>query len=1132
MRWCLKISCVLIVWLSVTVAKSQSLLRSGTWYKVAVSQPGVYKIDYSTFRKMGFDPAKTDPRKIRIAGNKGGMLPQPNSTPRPAGLTELAIFVNGENDDVFNSSDYILFYAQGADRYDLNPMTGLFSYEQNLYDSRNYYFISVGESNGKRITTQASEAGTFPEVTDTDNFYFHELESYSELKSGREWFGERFETTLVQSFDIPLPSVVANSSITVTSDVMAQSFLGSSFTVSLNGTALGTQAVSAIPNTPYGEKGSMRRDVFTVNESTVSATGKATQQLTYQYNKATSGRSVGFLNRFLVQVKQLLRLTGHQTHFRSLSSLTNTTSTFRISESVSDATVWKITNPYEPQQIATAFTSGATTFSLSTNDLHEFVIFTTNVPAPTLIGKVANQDLASLPTPNLIIVTATDFVSAAQRLADHRAQVSGWSTHVVTYDQICIEYASGRRDITAIRDFVKSLYDKSPGTLKALLLFGKTSYDYKNLSVDNINFLPTYESRNSLHPLQTYSSDDYFGFLENSEGNWGESPVENHTLDIGVGRLPVKTITEANDVVDKIIAYETSMQNAGAWRKTITYVADDGNSADGYTSIHQDQANDLAEFVESTSPQFNTRKIFIGTYQKVVGAGGETIPEANAAVLKAFNEGSLIINFTGHGSERVWCDERIFDDLTIGKLENKFLPFLVTATCEFGRQDDPIFISSAEQVVLRKNAGAIGLVTTARPVNSSTNFSLNEAFYEAFVQTENNRYQTIGEIFRQTKNNSISGVANRNFSLMGDPSLTLLLPQRTLQVNQITTTDGSTTLKALSRVIVTGEVRTLDDQPDEDFQGTLTATLFDKQTNFVTIGRNNPPYQFKQWYNALFRGKASVIDGQFTFEFIVPKNIAYQVDGGKLSLYAYDDTRSMDATGSSENFDIGSSQPDPVPDNTSPEVRAYIGDETFVNGGHTSAKTNLFVSLKDVSGITISGYGIGNSIIGILDDSETYILNDYYTGNVDNFTQGTIVFPLTGLSPGKHAITVKAWDTYNNPGEGTVEFYVTDGNALQIEFFSNYPNPFDDKSMLFFRHNRPGDDLVVDLTLYSRTGEIIYATSKVFYSSNYEVSLLEIDLKNDSFKKLTGGLYFARVIARSLSNGSKNEHVTKLIIPN
>lgn len=1110
---------------SFPVAGQSSVLQTGNWYKLAVKKHGVYRIDYSLFKKMGFDP-KSDPRKIRIYGNQSGMLPQENHIARPQDLTELAVFIQGEADGVFNSNDYILFYAEGPDKISFDPQKEIFNYQKNIYSDYNYYFITTGSVNGKRIQS-TTDAGTgFPVVTTFESFQYHELDLYNELKSGREWFGERFDLSTSLTLSVDLPDVMPNTPIKIVSDVMAQSFDNTSFNLFLNGVPIGQQPVAAIPNIQYGIRGRHRRDTLQVNSTAVSAPGKSSQELRYDYLKSPVTRSIGFLDFCLVQATCQLKLTGQQTLFRSLASLSQPVSKFEISQTSSSAIVWNITDALNPVFQPTSFQSSVTSFAAPSVTLQQYVVFLPHAPAPELAGKVANQNLRGLSPKNLLIVSHPDFRLEAQRLADHRTAWSGWTTQVVTPIEIYNEFSSGRQDVTAIRDFVKHVFDKSPLTLKALLLFGKGSYDYKNILTDNKNFVPTYQSRNSLHPLQTYSSDDFFGFLEANEGAWPEDPAVNHSLDIGVGRLPVKTKEEAKHVVDKIIAYDTDLKQAGQWRKNIVFIADDGDF-----NIHQTQADQLAEEIEAGHPQFNTRKLYLDAFAQVAGPSGQTSPEARTVIEKTFYDGALIINYTGHGGERQLTQERIFDDLMIVNLQNQRLPLLLTATCEFGRQDDPIFISGGENCMLQKNGGAIGLVTTARPVSSSSNFALNQAFYQAFFQKEDGRYLTLGEMFRRTKNSSLSGVANRNFSLIGDPSLHLAMPEFQIQLDTIKTQNNSDTLRALSRVTVTGKITDDLDNIQTTFNGTLQATLFDKETTFITLGNENPPFHYTQWYNALFRGQASVENGLFGFEFIMPKNIAYTVANGKLSLYAFQNGQPTDASGYSKDFKIGLSEPGHPADNTPPAIELFIGDTTFISGGVAPAKTKLIARLSDESGINISGYGIGNSLLAALDDTETFTLNDYYEAAKNDFRKGIVDFSLPEIKPGKHAITLRAWDTHNNPAQATIEFTVK-GESLIINSFGNYPNPFTVSTTLFFTHNRAGDNLEGTLFVYDHTGHEVKRCDFSVPESTYRVTLPEFTRESDPAKNLAAGLYFARLIVRSVTTGSKNEQATKLIITN
>lgn len=1088
---------------------------------MAVPARGVYRISYDQFRKMGF-AGSTDPRNIRIHGNPGGMLPQPNAADRPHDLVESAIFIQGEADGVFNSGDYILFYAEGPALERADASRRFTRYESNLYSERNYYFITVGDTPGKRLAEAENLNGSYPVVNRFDDYAYHEVDQHNELSSGREWFGESFYTAGEQTITVDMPGIIESAPIRLVSDVMSRSTSQTSFKVYLNNTLLGEQTIAGLPDSQYALKGIHRRDTLQASLGSVSVSGRATHEVKFQYVK--TGTGTGYIDFFLLQVERALALYKDQVVFRSYASVGQTASTFTIDGAGTQTTVWDITDPNTP-----AWQTTAGSFSTSTTTLKEFIVFRSTAPAPEFIGSVSNQNLRGMPAPNLIIVAHPDFLGAAQRLAAHRESHSHWTVQIVTPQEIYNEFSSGRQDVTAIRDFVKYIYDKSPGTLRALLLFGKGSYDYKDRIVSNTNFVPTYESRNSLEPLATYSSDDYYGFLEPDEGQWSEQIVQVHTLDIGVGRLPVKSVAEANVAVDKIIYYDTNRKSYNRWRKQIMFVADDGNTVDDFTTDHQFQANNMAASIESLQPEFDTRKIFMGVYHKTVRPNGEVVPEMTEDIVRTFDKGALVINYTGHGSEQVWADERVFTETEVKALENKLYPFVVTATCEFGRNDDPVVVSSAEQILLRPEGGAIGLVTTARPVYSLTNFDLNRAFYKALFQKQDNYYQPLGEVYRLTKNNTVAAVGNRNFSLLADPSMTLAMPYQYVAVTAIQTATGSDTLKALSTVEVTGEVRDAGGNRLDNFNGTLEATLFDKPTPYITVGKNDPPFSFSQWDNALFRGKAKVEHGTFTFTFIVPKNLVYEIGPGKLSLYASDPQHLRDASGATSAFRVGGSEPNVPPDNTPPQIALYMGDTTFVSGGIVNPSTTLVARLHDASGINISNYGIGNALVAVLDDGTIYKVSDYYEADVNDFTRGWVNFPLHNLTPGRHTLTLKAWDTYNNPAQAQINFVVTDGEALVIETFSNYPNPFRDGTTLFFTHNRVGDDLEGELVVYDVTGLELKRASFTVSESSYRVELPRLTVAADLDKNVSGGLYLARVAVRSLTNGSKNERVTKLI---
>ncbi|MDH4058349.1 MAG: C25 family cysteine peptidase, partial [Cyclobacteriaceae bacterium] len=429
------------------------------------------------------------------------------------------------------------------------------------------------------------------------------------------------------------------------------------------------------------------------------------------------------------------------------------------------------------------------------------------------------------------------------------------------------------------------------------------------------------------------------------------------------------------------------------------------------------------------------------------------------------------------------------------------------------------------------NGGAIGFVTATRPVNAATNAFLNEAFYNALFFKENGRYRDLGTIFKETKNNSLNGVSNRNFSLLADPSMHLAIPNHEVVATKISTVDGSDILKALSKVQIEGEVQ-LNGVKVSDYNGTVLVVLKDKEFTFKTLGDENPIFTYGERSNTLFRGEASVVDGAFTIEFIIPKNIAYQVGNGKLSMYASSDDKSIDAAGGSIDFKIGESELDDGSDNTPPMIKLFMSDSTFVDGGVTGSSTLLLAKLSDQSGINIANYGVGNNLVAILDNDQTFELGEYYVAKLDDYTQGTIHFPMEDLAPGKHTLEVKAWDVYNNGSSSRINFVVTSDNQLIIEELKNYPNPFSDITTIQFSHNRSGEDLEAFVTIFDNAGRPVATMNYEIANSQYLVTLLDWNGTNTAGSKLGNGIYLLRLSVRSLLDGSKNEQISKLIILN
>ncbi len=1123
--------------LCLSIRAQNSVLSTGKWYKIAVSQSGIHKITAQDLREWGIDISQINPKNIAIYGNGGGMLPQPNNAARISDLQENAIWVMGEADNRMDNNDYILFYAQSADKIFYNPTLQRFSHEKNLYDDKNYYFLTIKNSAGLRVQNQPSVSAT-QNITTFDDYFYHEKDLFNILNqlgrggSGREWYGEFLNAGQSVEISTTLEGIVPNSTVLFTSSVLNQSFNVANFQVAINGQNIGSQNVSPIFDATYSTKGVPDVATFLLNSNQIPALPQ------FKVTYALQGSNVrGYINYFEVQSKRVIRLYGNQTAFRSIESMALASCNFIVGNASSETQIWDITNPLAPKNQIFTLSGSQASFGVATSGiLKEFVVWQgADFPAPTLVGEVPNQNLQALATPNLLIITHPNFREEAERLAQFRRTNDGLSVVVTDVFQIYNEFSSGRQDVTALRDFIRHLYLKTPNTLQYVLLFGAASFDYKDRVSNNTNFVPIYESRESLHPIFSYSSDDYFGFMENSEGEWIETfsniSTFDHTLDVSIGRLPVQTAEQARDVVDKIISYANRKENLGQWRKKIVFLADDGDA-----NQHQVDSDRIAQKVKDNYPNFDVQKIYLDAYPQVSSGGNERSPECKRAFTEAIEKGALVVNFTGHGGEIGWTQEEILRTPDIKTWNNgNHLPLIITATCEFGRYDEPSTLSGAEVAILEPNRGAIALITTTRPVFSSTNFILNDQIYNFIFTPIAGKMPRLGDVMRQTKNNSLAGSVNRNFSLLGDPSMRLAYPEKNIVITHLNGKDitiEQDTLRALDKITLEGEIRDENNLLVSNFNGILNATLWDKPRIKTTLGtQGSSPMNFLMQDVRIFNGSVSVRNGRFRLQFVMPKNINYTFDNGKISLYASDTHNLIDAGAGKNDIVVGGSNPNPIADNTPPRIRLFMNDTTFRNGGLVNENPLLLAYLYDENGINISSAGIGQDITAYLNDSiqKPYVLNDFYTADLDSFQSGKVLYLFRNLPEGHYTLTFKAWDVYNNSSEAKIDFVVASSKGLRLQNVINYPNPFSERTTFSFEHNRFNEDLEVELEIFNLQGEKMLLFKDKVFTADANVSKFILDL-NGYGTKFANGMYIYYLSIKSLKDAQKAIATGKIVV--
>jgi len=1115
-----------------------SALASGTWYKLKIKNNGIYKITYYDLIQQGIDASSIDPGNIRIYGNGGEMLPESNTESNYDDLTENAIYVEGESDGHFDQEDYILFYGKSSVEWTYDTTRKIFMHSVNYYSDETCYFLTLDKGPGKRIQSQNSSSLPATNIITTFNDYdYHEKDSVNLLKSGKEWYGEYFDDiTGSYDFNYIFPDIDIHSRAIIRANIAARNLTPTQFNILADGNTfiLNVPAISGQYTIDYARFTEDTMGFFPI-DSNVNIT----------INKMTTG-SIGWLNFIEINVVRDLNFKGHLMRFRNTGCIGNGNITeFRMSNSNASIKLWDITNPFNIKNQQYTLTASDLCFRVPTDSLREFIAFDNSLfPTVSFEGKVQNQNLHVLGKADMIIITHPDFISQANRLAEIHAAYDNFSTIVVTPQEIYNEFSSGVQDVSAIRNFIRMLYDRASSDNdipKYLLLFGDGSYDYKNRIAENTNYIPAYQSLNSLMPTSSYVTDDFFGLLDSTEGYYC-----NGALDIGIGRLPAKSIEEAKTLVDKIEYYlikkstytevngcNTYTQNIpGDWRNMVCFIADDEDY-----NLHIGQAEELAAFVDTMYNNFNIDKIYLDAYMQITGPNGPSYPDVTKALNERVQKGALLINYTGHGGETGWAAEKVLQISDINNWKNLTnMPAFVTATCEFSRFDDPSRNSAGEQVLLNPNGGGIALFSTTRLAFSNSNFNLNKSFCEFAFKTVDNAYYRLGDIIRLSKidNGSIANI--RNFVLLGDPALKLSYPENTIVTTNInghqvyTTPD---TLKALSIVTISGIIQDADGQKLTDFNGTIYPTVYDKKIIATTLA-NDPqssPYNFSRQNQILYKGKATVENGEFSFSFIIPKDMNENYGIGRISYYANNDQ--TDASGYFENsyFIIGGIDSATAIDNTGPLIKLFLNDTTFSFGGTTDKNPLLLAYIEDTNGILVTGNNFGHDITAVLDENtdHTIELNDYYIPDINTYKRGMVLYPFKSLTEGKHTLRLKVWDSYNNSAEGYTEFIVSIPTDLSLKNVFNYPNPFKNKTYFYFNHNQPCCDLEVEIKIFTITGVLVTTINQTVQTTGMNISPIVWNGCNDGGKRLDSGLYLYHLKVKTLS-GSYLESSNKLVI--
>jgi hypothetical protein len=1120
---------------------SNSVLANGDWYRFYVEKSGVYKLSKSFLQQLGVNLNNVNPRSIKIYGNGGRMVPLGNAVDYPSDLEENAIQLIGEEDGSFDNNDYVLFYAEGLDNWSGENVTHL-----NLYDTKSYYYINVQGSLGKRISSMPEISASASAITICDTYHFHERDLINIVRLGRRWFGEDFSFNNEQTFDFSIPNVNASLPVEIKVVASAASFSSSVMKIKVNNSDAGVVSFGAIG------AGSDAGFVEGAQIFTVPSSSNLAVKLTFNNNGVPSAKA--YIDYITVKAKCNLTGFGKQYRFQNNAAVaTIGFGEYQFSNANSISQVWDITDIYNVSKVENTNQNNFT-FKAALGEVRKYIAIDPQdyfLPKKESNSRVSNQNLKGTIFKNTqgqfqdveYLIIAPQFLSnAAEKLANFHRNNSGMNVKVVLLENIYTEFCSGKQDIGAIRNFVKYVYNNAStpaNKVKYVNLFGDASFDFKNRIPNNTNIVPIYQALESRSAgPASFCSDDFFGLMDLNEG----VNANGNGLDIAVGRMIVSDAKQADEMVNKVIDYY-DLKSYGSWRNNLLFIADDPSSEKPGDNQLQYFQNKLADEIGTQKPFLNVNKILLDSYVQEVSGGGARYPKARKDIFESFEKGALVFNYLGHGGEDGLADERIWEKVDGENLSNQYkYPLFITITCDFSRFDNPYKLTGGEITYLNPKGGAISMITTVRAIGQGEAQVFNPVLAKYLFSYDGSSYVSIAEALRLAKNQMNTNVV----VYIGDPALFLAIAKPKIiltHVNDMPITGPVVDFKSLGVMKVTGQVVDENNAALSNYNGALSVTIFDKnilrntlRNDFADAVINDAlatatTMPFVTLGETIFRGNANVTNGGFEFNFVVPRDIRVPLGNGRMSFYAKKTNELIDQTGINTAIKVGGINENAVADTTPPTVKLFMNDESFISGGITNESPILLALLEDENGMNTAS-GIGHDMIAILDGDETnpFLVTDYYETELDNYKKGRLKFPFRNLEKGLHTLTFKAWDVYNNPISAEIQFVVVGDETLTLTNVLNYPNPFVSYTQFWFTHNRPFEPLEVQVQVMTVTGKVVWTKNQLINTDGFLSREITWDGKDDFGDKIGKGVYIYKLTVKSTLTNKKTEKFEKLVI--
>lgn len=1061
----------LLILLLFNILLISSASGQNSYFKFKITEEGIYRISADQAQALGANSLS----EIAVYGYPG-MLPQ-LLQPENLDLQEIPGWEKDGN---------LYFYLSSPHRYSYNEES--IEYHHNIYADSISFLIGLSP-NPKRISVLTGQVGTqIPSVLYQWNWLKEEENNI--LNSGRTWYSRSIAPGITRGYSFPLETT-SSAEWLISGKLMGSSSSSSKISLAVDDLIISENSFGGIPTGTYAIKG----EEVMVNEI-FSPIGNKVERLRLTF-QASNPNDAGYFEYIGIGVP-------YSSHSLTQGVYSLSQESFISISGLNDLSIWEVSDFYNPKAID--LSSGSIVSG------QKFIVFNekhSSVISDIIPTKVELRTQSAYP--EFLIIAPKIFSNSAEKLSLHKSGMGIYS-EVAYLDEIYNSFGYGNADLNAIRNYIAWQYYQG-GKLKNVLILGKGTFDYKGLMGGRPNLVPIYTSRNSLNPLTTFSSDDYFSLIEFGQGEWEESREGDEVMQIGVGRLPAINAQEAAIVVDKIINYESN-PTAGDWKKTVTFFADDGDN-----NIHLRDSEAQSVFLNENHKEFKQQKLYLDKFEQQKNGEKQSSPEAKTALEETLEAGTLLLNYIGHGNETTLTAEEVFltSDITNWSNQDQ-LALWVTATCEFGRHDSPFLRSAAEELLISPNKGAIGLLTTGRPVFSSVNFTLNEAFFEEVFRLEDEDYQDLGSIFKNTKNKSLNGALNRNFSLLADPSMKLARPE--FQIEFTSFKDPSNqinldTLSALQKVHFEAKViNPTTGGISRAFEGLYTLELHDKPLIKKTLGDESNAVEFKEKQNLIFKGKGKIVAGIIKGTLIIPKNINLEYGEGSVRILGESTNKAWEAFGFNSTV-VGGTSSVLSTDTEGPEITPVFGAQRQAPFTSPSKTIKIEATFSDSSGINISGFVPAENLTVQINENTPEMLNGFFTSENNTYKTGKVEFELKGLKEGKNLVTIRAWDNLGNGSVLTQEIIVEGSDRLKILSHKTYPNPTLIESHFELEHNQPGENLILTLAVYQTDGRTLFKESARLVKASAQIEDLSWFFLQNQTKYPAKGTYIYKLTLQS-----------------